>query len=114
MLQALREVSVEDIPWSLVCPAKMEPLSATILSVEEHASLQESRRPLLVAVKTPPGWKKASLTALPGLGMYLDIVSNAFRYAVKLEDVAEYMAQELVRPSEEITGNRVGLLEDCA
>jgi hypothetical protein len=72
--------------------------------------MQESRQPLLAAANAPPGWKKASLAAIPGLGSYLDIVSNAFRYAVKLEDVAEYMAQELARPSEDVLGKRVGVL----
>ena len=67
--------------------------------------------PLVASADTPPEWIHTWFFGVPFLGPLVDILRNALRYNIKLEDCADFMAADLESSNTEFIGHKVGLKE---
>ena len=95
----------ENVQWSQLCVSQLEPLEQTISSLEEPRPSN-----VIASADTPPGWVFSYFNGVPFLGPLLSILGNAMRYNVKVEDCADFMANDLSYPSSEYINHRVGLI----
>lgn len=82
----------------------MTPISKTI-SLDGRSR----RNPLIASADTPPGWQNSYFNNVPFLGVLLSMLGNAPKYNIKLEDCADFIANELEKSNTEFVGHRVGL-----
>lgn len=85
----LLKVPKSDLVWSMLCPATMLPLGDPT-----YPNPKGSADNLLVSAKTPAGWTR-QFWDVPIIGGYLNMMSQAGGYVVKLEDEADLMAKDL-------------------
>lgn len=84
----------------------MNPVSKTI---EPFDSPREN--PLIASADVPPAWQKSYFHNVPLLGLLLGILGNAPKYAINLEDCADFIAADLENAESEFVGHRVGLYD---
>ncbi|RDL35941.1 Uncharacterized protein BP5553_06553 [Venustampulla echinocandica] len=103
-LNVVTPISLSKLRWSLLCvgmmvPArpKIEPLSAP------------RRHKLLLKDGEPPAWKDSYLRRVPLIGDYLNVVPAILNHTTELEDVADFLAEDLELGSTEWLGKSVGL-----
>jgi len=102
-------VVVEAVPlftlqWSMLCVAVMKPATHAI---EPLATPRKHK--LLVGAGTPPGWVDSWVKGMPLVGVYLNLVIGVARSTTELEDVADFMAEDLESGSGEWMGKKVGI-----
>ena len=69
-----------------------------------------SRHNLLLKANSPPAWEDTWLKWIPFIGMFLNfLVVVLWQYNTKYEDVADFLARDLVTESGEWVGMRVGM-----
>lgn len=90
--------------WSLLCIAIMRPAT---LAIEPLATPRKHK--LLVGAGTPPGWEDSWAKGMPLVGVYLNLVIGVARSTTELEDVADFMAEDLESGSGEWMGEKVGI-----
>ena len=67
---------------------------------------------LIATADVPPDWQRSFVTGVPYLGMLADVLWNSLRYTTKLEDCADFIAQDLEGDGEsEFVRRRVGVME---
>ena len=89
--------------------------SNVILTPDEHRKQQQHQGRRLPGgldggISVPPGWKAMFGSATSSLGTYVDIFANVWRYQVKTEDVAEFLAVHLMAPEGLFKNQRVGVI----
>jgi hypothetical protein len=107
ILPILREST--SLSWSLLCPGVMRHLSSRVLTPEQHTLMQHGRIPLQSAISEPPNWRPSLFRSTPLVGTFLDIITNASRYEVALEDVAEFMAVNMTKLDGTFSRKAVGI-----
>ncbi|KAF4633381.1 hypothetical protein G7Y89_g4740 [Cudoniella acicularis] len=99
---------VERIPttklhWSLLAVAMMSPENPKQI-IFDTLEIPNSHK-LLVGATTLPGWESSCLAKIPLIGPYLDVYYlSIVKYATKYEAVADFLAEDLEKQSEEYIG----------
>jgi len=103
-------VPLADLRWSLLCVAMMRPADPKqgvfeLLDAPRHHDL-------LLKASAPPAWKNNWLINIPWIGGYFNGFITALReYQTEYEDVADFVAEDLEKGSEEWLGLKVGMKE---
>lgn len=90
--------------WSLLCVAMMVPSSPKV----EPLSAPRTHK-LIVKDGEPPAWEDSYIRKVPFVGHHLNIVSGVLNHKTELEDVADFLAEDLQLASTEWVGKLVGL-----
>jgi hypothetical protein len=104
-------IPAHDLRWSIYATSIMVPSDPKQGLFEPLNAPQPHG--LLVEAGSPPGWEKTWLGSVPLIGPYL----NAFYavlviYRTKYEAVADFLAEDLEKESNEWVGKKVGLKEE--
>ena len=110
--EATREV-VEAVPlselrWSIICVAGMRPADPKqgafqLLDGPRHHNL-------VLRAFTPPAWENTWVMSIPLIGVFLNLLVVLFgQYMTALEDVGDFLAEDLESGSDEWIGKRVGM-----
>lgn len=102
--RALKEVSTEDLEWSLLCVAWMWPNSREIDVLDEP-----QHHDLATEVGVMPDWRASWVGNLPIVGRTLDLFWNFSGYSTKLEDVADLVAEDFESGGGSFIGHSVGM-----
>lgn len=94
-LTKLQALPRESVLWSLFCPSLMQPLAHPTYPVIQTASVDN----LLISASVPPQWSQKYL-AVPIIGGYLNVFSQATGYTTALEDNADFIASDLLQGTE--------------
>lgn len=103
-------ISTRDLKWSIYATAMMYPEN----SKQGPFELLDAPRPhsLLASASSPPGWEKTWLERVPLIGVFLNtFYIGLVVYRTRYEAVADFLAEDLERGSEEWVGKKVGLKE---
>ena len=103
-------ISTRDLKWSIYATAMMYPENGK----QGPFELLDAPRPhgLLASAGSPPGWEKTWLERVPLIGMFLStLYIGLVVYRTRYEAVADFLAEDLERESEEWVGKKVGLKE---
>jgi hypothetical protein len=101
-------VPLEDLRWSLICVAVMHPADPQ----QKTMDVLEAPRGHNLALKAsvPPEWENTWLVHIPYFGLGLNLWWNVvLSYSTILEDVADFLADDLAIGSEEWVGLKVGM-----
>lgn len=66
---------------------------------------------LKASAEVPPEWKHSMFRGIPFVGPVWNCFGNLLRYAIKLEDCADFIAADLEKADDKFVGKRVGLIE---
>jgi hypothetical protein len=101
----LESIPLLQLRWSLLCVAMMKSASSTI------APLVTPRAHSLIAkAETVAGWEDYWVRKLPGVGTWANLMLHvAHGYTTLLEDVADFLAEDLESESQQWVGNKVGI-----
>lgn len=103
-LKALEAVPVSALRWSLLCVAMMRPASSTTERLDRPRNHQ-----LLISASSPPAWEDHWVRNIPVIGLYLNLIIAISTYTTELEDVADFLAEDLESGSLEWVGAKVGM-----
>jgi hypothetical protein len=102
-VRILEAVPVSELRWSCLCVAMMKPgLSTT----EQLATPR--RHSLVLKADEPPAWVDSWVKNIPFVGDYLHLLLAIQQFTTELEDVAEFLAEDLESGSMEWAGRKVG------
>lgn len=82
----------------------MRPASSTIEKLDTTRKHQ-----LLISASAPPAWEDHWVRNIPVIGPYLNLIIAISTYTTELEDVADFLAEELESGSLEWVGTKVGM-----
>jgi hypothetical protein len=101
----LEAIPLSQLRWSLLCVAGMKPAAATI------APLPAPRAHHLIAkAETVAGWEDYWVRKLPRVGTWANLMLHVLHgYTTSLEDVADFLAEDLESESQQWVGNKVGI-----
>lgn len=105
--RAINKVSTEELQWSLLCVAWMQPISQTIEVLDDgprHHSLVTRTDELV-------DWHGSWVGNVPMIGRFLDLFWCLSDFATKLEDVADLVAEDLEVGEKKFVGCLVGMKE---
>ncbi|KAL8942517.1 MAG: hypothetical protein Q9216_001618 [Gyalolechia sp. 2 TL-2023] len=103
--ECLSQKPASNLEWSLLAPSLMTPADKEIRLLEAPKG-----NPLVARNDTMPDWHCTFLSAVPYLGMAVDIMVNMMRYNTTFEDCADFMAADLAKGESEHVGHRVGII----
>lgn len=64
---------------------------------------------LLLKADMPPAWKDHWMKNVPLVGVYLNLIIGLAGYTTELEDVADFLAEDLEMGRVEWVGKKVGM-----
>lgn len=64
---------------------------------------------LILKANEPPGWIDHWVRNVPLVGVYLNLLMAVPQYTTELEDVADFLAEDLKNKSAEWVGGKVGM-----
>lgn len=101
-------IPLEDLKWSLICVAFMDPANRTKGQFESFDGPQPHH--LLVKASYPPCWIDSPLVHIPLIGPGLNIGLGILRNLdTTYEDVADFLAADLDSGSQEWVGLKLGI-----
>lgn len=103
-VRILEAVPISELRWSCLCVAMMRP---ALLGVAQLAPPR--RHSLVLRADEPPGWVDSWVKNIPFAGDYLNLLLVIPQYATELEDVADFLAEDLESGSTEWVGRKVGM-----
>ena len=102
----IEAIPLSSLSWSLICVAMMYPASPVV----EIRPLNTPRaHKLLLAAGSPPGWEDHWVRNVPLVGVYMNLLISVASHTTELEDVADFVAEDLESGSDEWVGKRVGI-----
>ena len=103
---AIKQVSLDDVEWTLLCVAWMRPESSTIdLLPAPHGNN------LVLQVDTLPLWEGTRIGVVPWLGGAVDLFWNMSTYTTQLEDVADLVAENMAKEEGAYAGQIIGMID---
>lgn len=99
----LQAIPFTELEWSMLCVAMMYPKTDTIKALsgpEKHN--------LIVGSWNPPDWQDHWIRKIPFLGTYLNLIPCVAAHWAYLEDVADFIAEDLCKKKSEYIGAFVG------
>ncbi len=105
-VSVLGAVPTSDLRWSCLCVAMMTPTLPAIVPLDEP-----QRHKLILKADMPPAWEDHWVKSIPLVGVYLNLIWEAGRYTTELEDVADFLAEDLKVERKEWVGRKVGMKE---
>jgi hypothetical protein len=103
-VRILEAVSISELRWSCLCVAMMKPAMS---GVEWLAAARTHH--LVLRADEPPGWVDSWVKNVPLAGNYLNLLLVISKYTTELEDVADFLAEDLESGSTEWVGRKVGM-----
>jgi hypothetical protein len=97
-------IPTSNLEWSLLCVALMVPISETIDVLDSPRGNK-----LDLTVDELPKWKGSWLRYIPFVGGVSALITIIREYTTDLEDVADFLAQDLKTGSEVYFGKNVGM-----
>jgi hypothetical protein len=109
-LAVLEAIPLLQLRWSLLCVAMMKPASSTIAPLAAPRAHQ-----LIAKAETVAGWEDYWVKKLPGVGSWANLMLHVVHgYTTLLEDVADFLAEDLESESQQWVGNKVGIKQRTA
>ena len=103
-VRILEAVPISELRWSCLCVAIMKP---ALSGVERLAA--PTRHSLVLRADEPPAWVDSWAKNIPFIGDYLSLLLVIPQYTTELEDVADFLAEDLESGSTEWVGRKVGM-----
>jgi hypothetical protein len=103
-VRILEAVPISELRWSCLCVAIMKP---ELPGLERLAAPR--RHSLVLRADEPPGWIDSWIKNIPCIGNYLNLLLVNPQYTTQLEDVADFLAEDLESGSTEWVGRKVGM-----
>ncbi|KAI9753617.1 MAG: hypothetical protein M1835_000973 [Candelina submexicana] len=102
----LKAKPLENIKWSMLCPAHMVPANKEIAPLSKP-----SGNPLIASIDIPANFSRFFFSGIPFFGPFCTVLLNAGKYGTTLEDNADFLAADLTNPDSEYVGHRVGVYD---
>lgn len=100
----LDAIPTSDLEWSLLCVTKMVPVSKDITPLTSPRT-----HDLDSAIGSPPSWNTHFVRSVPFIGAFLNLLVQVPAYMTKLEEVADFISEDLEKSTDEFVGQKVGL-----
>ena len=101
--RTVKAIGTDELAWSLFCASQMSARSETT------SSSPKTGNNLIAKADAPPAYSQ-SLLWVPLIGTYLNIMMQAQSYSSYLEDLADFIAEDLTKGARsEFVGHRVGV-----
>ena len=106
--RAMEKVSTDDLEWSLLCVAWMQPASQTIDVLDDVLARHHN---LVTGTDELVDWHGSWVGNVPMIGRFLDLFWCFSDFTTKLEDVANLIAEDLENGEKKFVGCLVSMKE---
>jgi hypothetical protein len=103
-VRILEAIPVSELRWACLFVAMMTPALSGIEPLPAPW-----RHSLVLRADEPPRWKDSWIRNVPLVGDYLNLLLVVPQYTTELEDVADFLAEDLESKSVEWVGRKVGM-----
>ena len=105
-LHLLKSLPPDTVDWSMLCPSTLTPESSDL-----NVPTKASQKKLIANAVTPPLWQDSWIKFIPLIGKTLVAAMNAGRYETTLEQIAEFIANDLESHESRWIGTTVGVID---